>query len=224
MMQDTAKNYRRDMMPLDTPAIARDVAVGRVLEQFDFGQVHRALTALNGTAPTLEQMRAETENILCLAYDTYPKPEPWRQTWNGFQAWRSPGTKGHWCSSGSLTLRFVVSEARETPEPADASTSNRDAAILSVMQHFDFERVHQVMTALDWGWYEKGVPTLETLKSKAAEMLAESWEDFPGEVCISTGGLTSWRSPGQIDNVKCPQGLELEFVLVSQWADLTPPK
>jgi hypothetical protein len=115
MMQDTAKIYRREMTPLDTPAIARDVAVAQVLERFDFGLVHRALIALDGRAPNLEIMQAETEKILCEAYDTFSKPEPWCQTWNGFQAWRSPGTKNHWCSSGSLTLRFVVAESRETP-------------------------------------------------------------------------------------------------------------
>jgi hypothetical protein len=80
------------------------------------------------------------------------------------------------------------------------------------------------MSTLDLTWFLKGVPTVDTIRTRAAEMLDESWDDFPGEVTICIGGLMSWRSSGQIDNVKCPKGLELVFALATEWLDLTPKK
>ncbi len=55
-----------------------------------------------------------------------------------------------------------------------------------IMMHFDFQKVHDHMTAANWTYNNQGVPTLEKIKSVARELL--------GMVCANgsqaaTGGF-----------------------------------
>ncbi len=43
--------------------------------------------------------------------------------------------------------------------------------INEVLAHFDFERVHETMKALDWTWYNEGVPSIKELKESAEERM-----------------------------------------------------
>jgi len=47
-------------------------------------------------------------------------------------------------------------------------------AIDSILDNFDFERVHKAMTALDWEWASTdGVPEIPDLRQKARELLKD---------------------------------------------------
>lgn len=70
----------------------------------------------------------------------------------------------------------------------------RQEAIQSVLDDFDFERVHMVMTALDWKWDRlNAVPTIEQMRGRAGYLLNqvknshESFESggFVAESCGS---------------------------------------
>lgn len=43
--------------------------------------------------------------------------------------------------------------------------------INEVLAHFDFERVHETMTALKWSWAGKGTPTIRDLKEEAERLM-----------------------------------------------------
>lgn len=55
--------------------------------------------------------------------------------------------------------------------------NQREAMIAEVMEGFDFEQVHRVMTVLDWKWNighdEMVVPSIYRLMKKAERMLRE---------------------------------------------------
>lgn len=57
-----------------------------------------------------------------------------------------------------------------------------------VLDDFDFERVHAVMTLLKWKWGE-AVPTIEQLRKTAEELLSGLVECRGGEHWIATGGF-----------------------------------
>lgn len=40
-----------------------------------------------------------------------------------------------------------------------------------VMDNFDFDRVHEVMTAIDWQWQDKGVPEKSELRATARKLM-----------------------------------------------------
>lgn len=66
-----------------------------------------------------------------------------------------------------------------------------------VLKEFDFERVHKVMTLLEWKWCVPGrvtteIPTLEYIKDRAKEILQHAAEEAVSskdEYYISTGGF-----------------------------------
>lgn len=69
-----------------------------------------------------------------------------------------------------------------------------------VLDWFDFERVHKVMTALDWRWattkpLAMSVPTIEEIRATAFDILHRTVADFTARgrpltgAVVSTGGL-----------------------------------
>lgn len=58
----------------------------------------------------------------------------------------------------------------------------------SIMENFDFERVHKVMDMLEWRWVsaKNGVPSVEELKKEAKRLLVSSCSE---KTQISTGGF-----------------------------------
>jgi hypothetical protein len=77
----------------------------------------------------------------------------------------------------------------------------------SIMNNFDFERVHKHMEAVDHKWYRDGEmvqPTKDDLKINARRLLTHAiWSD---EHCtnVGTGGFVAY---------KLPWGLRLTFEL-----------
>lgn len=44
-------------------------------------------------------------------------------------------------------------------------TEKQQEIVDEIMDNFDFEKVHKVMVALNWGWHGNGVPGLSDIKS-----------------------------------------------------------
>ena len=45
-----------------------------------------------------------------------------------------------------------------------------------VLAHFDFEKVHKTMTALDWKWADVGIPSIREIKETAEQRLYNAIE------------------------------------------------
>lgn len=78
--------------------------------------------------------------------------------------------------------------------------------IKKILKNFDFDRVHDVMEHLNWGWKDTDgkVPSIDQLKELAKKLLNEVSEkdEFYN---ISTGGFRAFKYENG--------SLELEFVL-----------
>jgi hypothetical protein len=86
------------------------------------------------------------------------------------------------------------------------SAEHWDDLIDEIMDNFDFERVHQCMTALDWTWHDSdGVPDKATLRRSARRLLRG---------CVARGGGGSGGFQTHIDREE--GSLSLSFV-VEEW-------
>lgn len=91
-----------------------------------------------------------------------------------------------------------------------------------VLAHFDFERVREVMGALNWTWAGKGIPTMRDLKEEAERLMycAIKQATDPGNLehhdigwISATGGFKAmaWKKEdGTLARV------QLEFI-VTEW-------
>jgi hypothetical protein len=75
--------------------------------------------------------------------------------------------------------------------------------IKTIMDEFDFEKVHNVMEKLDWKWYHKDtseyiIPTLYTIKRTALYLLRELIKDS-GTTSMSTGGFYAIKNGSETD-------------------------
>lgn len=66
--------------------------------------------------------------------------------------------------------------------------------IMDCLDEFDFDRVHRVMTFLDWKYADsKEVPDIQTLRKKARkylqEVMGQALNSEGGEYIIGTGGF-----------------------------------
>lgn len=65
-----------------------------------------------------------------------------------------------------------------------------------ILDEFDFEKVHRVMVALDWQWYDtEGPPSVAHLRRTARNLLKRV-VDGKDLRYISTGGLTAYMENG----------------------------
>lgn len=55
----------------------------------------------------------------------------------------------------------------------------RKEAIQEILDGFDFERVHKVMTFLNWQWIAYGVPSIERMKLVAKDLLERLDDTHP---------------------------------------------
>jgi hypothetical protein len=106
-----------------------------------------------------------------------------------------------------------------------SQTKIEDNMIDEVIQQFNFERCHNVMTLINWEWTGVGVPTIKMLKDNSTIKLMsviKGVKDKSNKVLAnepyfsSSGGLkaTAWKNRyGHIS------GLKLEFVLAEWEAD-----
>ena len=70
-----------------------------------------------------------------------------------------------------------------------------------VLQHFDFDKVHHVMKALDWKWVsydsygnEAKVPSIQSLVLRASGLLADAYHGVRGtskRYVVSCGGFVA---------------------------------
>ena len=94
--------------------------------------------------------------------------------------------------------------------------------INEVLAHFDFERVHETLVALDWTWHNEGIPDIKKLKESAEErmnsaidqVLSKKNEEHHDVGWISASGgfkAMAWKTKkGKLAKV------QLEFI-VSEW-------
>lgn len=64
-------------------------------------------------------------------------------------------------------------------------------AINSILDNFDFEKVHRVMSYLNWTWRNDGVPSVDYLKNEVRKLIVEALtsEDIEYSYHIATGGF-----------------------------------
>lgn len=84
--------------------------------------------------------------------------------------------------------------------------------IKKILKHFDFEKVHNVMTHLNWSWRDTDgkAPSIDQLKELAKRLLSQVSEE-EGFYSSATGGFKA---------IKYENGsLELEFILTDWMVD-----
>ena len=87
-------------------------------------------------------------------------------------------------------------------------TEKQQEIVDDIMDNFDFDKVHNVMVELDWGWGDSdgnlSIPEIWELKKSARRLLKESMEEG---LCVATGGF-------QVD--KDGDYISLKFI-VEEW-------
>ena len=58
-----------------------------------------------------------------------------------------------------------------------------------LLEKYNFENVHKVMTMLNWTWAGKGVPTIEDMKGTVAYLFNELMRNKKNPTYASTGGF-----------------------------------
>lgn len=90
---------------------------------------------------------------------------------------------------------------------------DKGSKIHQILGSFNFEKVHKVMTALGWHWWDgkgpNGVPTLEQLQQVASKMLLDII-DKPFGSASELGGFRVSRT-----NIEGDDSIKLMFVLES---------
>jgi hypothetical protein len=85
-------------------------------------------------------------------------------------------------------------------------------AIKEIMENFDFKRVHKVMSALDWTYYDSaGIPSPDRIKEKAAELLTNI-----AEVKTDQYGFYSTVAGFQVYSNSVGKIIKLSFI-VAEW-------
>jgi len=87
-------------------------------------------------------------------------------------------------------------------------------AIDYCLNTFNFERVHKVMTHVDWKWATKNgyqVPTLVQLILSAQQRLNDAWDK---KLTVESGGIRAVYVEASYEDGKLePPALELMFIL-----------
>lgn len=90
--------------------------------------------------------------------------------------------------------------------------------ISNILNEFDFERVNKTMVCLDWGWLNKGVPSIDDLRFSARERMDSAIklclkDGTPNQLYFScSGGLKASAMKNDYGQIVF---LELEFILTS---------
>lgn len=94
--------------------------------------------------------------------------------------------------------------------------SIKKRTIDAVIDQLDFEKIHTIMEVLNWTWWDQGVPSMETLKKQAYDLLEYAWEhkcstgtggfwvEYEGETdedypMLKISFQASWSSPCWVD-------------------------
>ena len=87
-------------------------------------------------------------------------------------------------------------------------TSRERAKIEDIMENFNFDKVHKIMTMLDWKWAmtANGVPSMDELRAEAKRLLIDAAVE---RTCVATGGFRAvYESDGSDDPY-----IGLEFIV-----------
>ena len=97
--------------------------------------------------------------------------------------------------------------------PLNIGGGTMKEVINRIIEDFNFEKVHQAMQTLNWGWLctDMKVPSVGSLMACAQELLQDV-SKMDVECSISTGGFRATKIAGE----DIGEGLELEFVLTSE--------
>lgn len=100
--------------------------------------------------------------------------------------------------------------------------NNKEKIVNNIITHFDFEKVHKMMTAVDWKWYrpESGnteIPTIDDLRDTATELLYTALNRDMLLRRLGTGGFYVTRN---IDDDNITQ-VKLEFIAEHWDAEFT---
>lgn len=58
-----------------------------------------------------------------------------------------------------------------------------------LIDNFDFDKIHSVMSLLNWTWFEKGVPTVDEMKKMVLYLFDELLKSPEGVMQVSSGGF-----------------------------------
>lgn len=90
---------------------------------------------------------------------------------------------------------------------------NKEGKIAYILENFDFDKVHNTMTHLNWYWYScEGTPSHYDLIKRAREMLEDVVDRDVYQV--ATGGFKATNTGND---------LKLEFV-VTNWDSIDMPE
>jgi hypothetical protein len=90
-------------------------------------------------------------------------------------------------------------------------TINKEKHINYILDHFDFDKVHNIMTILDWKWYCNdinsglSVPSIDNIKNTAFELLSD--------MCKTDINYGDYTETGGFRVTMRNDYLELEFIL-----------
>ena len=88
----------------------------------------------------------------------------------------------------------------------------KQEAINSLIEKFDFVRVHKAMIALNWEWYEiQSTPNIEQLKQHARKLLNDCYEE--NILQISSGGFVAKLTKHRENYLKLDFQLESSCVI-----------
>ena len=123
------------------------------------------------------------------------------------------GAKNVPCTEPRDYLHFIKWPVEGLPK----QQSPEEALIDAVMDSFDFEKAHEMMTAVNWCWshtpQEGGmlkVPCVERIR-RSARSLLERLVKSPSDCVIATGGLRAEKYNDD-DKTGSYSGLSLKFV------------
>lgn len=132
----------------------------------------------------------------------------------GVPTYLEPYYKDNICKNKSCSL-FLKGDVKAfilSPAPCPL-----EAQIQEIIECFEFEKIHKVMTFLNWQWRDEGVPSLEKIKQYAEAQLRECIKNSQTnhtESYVSCGGFTSTYCPKE-------KFLHLNFAL-DQWTAEPP--
>ena len=90
--------------------------------------------------------------------------------------------------------------------------------MFDIMNHFDYNKVYDVMKHLKWKWYGKGIPTVDDIRFASRERIESVIKNClldaktDQEYISSSGGLKATAIKNDYGQITF---LELEFVLTS---------
>lgn len=120
----------------------------------------------------------------------------------------------HFEKYGSPNFGSSILEWRVKPKHSQETQNVVDTAIRVV----DFDRIHTIMTALDWRWNGEGVPTINQLKNMVSDLCIKVLEN--GLMRSECGGFEVYI----LDDFHTHKILNINFKACKTISIAIPPK